>query len=116
MLHRNRIGRLSQVQYLLHYQIKRNHSLDTLVLAGLTSHHCVNTTARMSGNLGFRTIVVSDATAAYDRTGPDGVYWTADQVVLFGLLAHLLKVHSVSLACINEEFASVVSTKELLKL
>jgi nicotinamidase-related amidase len=56
----------------------------------------------MSGNLGFRTIVVSDATASFNRTGPDGIHWTADQV------------HSVSLANLHGEFATIVKTEQLL--
>jgi nicotinamidase-related amidase len=69
-----------------------------LVIVGLTTNHCVSTTARMAGNLGFATWVVSDATAAFDRIGPDGVEYPAEQV------------HSIALADLHGEFATVVDT------
>ena len=34
---------------------------------------CVATTVRMAGNLGFEVFVVEDATATFDRRGPDGI-------------------------------------------
>jgi len=82
----------------------RAQQIDTVIITGLTTDHCVSTTARMAGDLGFQTYLVSDATATFDRTGPNGEVYRAEDV------------HGLSLASLHGEFATVVDTAGLLQL
>ena len=81
----------------------RQSDYDTVIIAGLTTDHCVSATARMAGDLGFNTFVVSDATATFDRLGPDGKLNDAEAV------------HMISLASLQDEFATITDTESLLK-
>jgi len=84
-------------------RVLHERNLDTLVIVGLTTPHCVSTSARMAGNLGFQVYVVSDATAAFALTGPDGRVYSAEEI------------HAVSLATIHNEFAQVLDCATVLR-
>lgn len=77
--------------------------IDTLVMAGIQTDHCLSTSARMAANLGFRTVVVSDASATFDRTGPDGKRYAADLM------------HATALTSLHGEFATIASSAEVLE-
>lgn len=80
----------------------RQQGLAGIVVAGITTNHCCETTARVGGNLGHQVVFALDATHTFDRTAPDGSAVSADE---------LMRVTGANL---HGEFATVVSTRQLL--
>ncbi len=81
----------------------RKRGISCLVVCGVITNNSVEATARMAGNLGYETYVVSDATATFDKQDFDGRPRSAEEV------------HAMALANLQGEYATVVSTAQLLR-
>ena len=73
-----------------------------VVVTGVQTNFCCETTARMAGNLGYDTIFVIDATHTFDLAAYGGGTITADE---------LARVTATNL---DGEFGTVVTTADLL--
>ncbi|MFI6085292.1 cysteine hydrolase family protein [Streptomyces sp. NPDC051217] len=75
-----------------------------LVMAGIQTNMCVETTSRMAGNLGYEVLVPFDATYTFGQKGPWGWELTAQE---------LARATAVSLH--GGGFARVVTTDEVVQ-
>lgn len=75
---------------------------ERLVIVGVSTNISVESSARSAGNLGFDTVVVADATFAFDKTDYADVRRSAAEV------------HAMSLANLDGEYATIVDTAQLL--
>jgi nicotinamidase-related amidase len=82
----------------------RDSGSQDVVIVGAITNNSVEATARVSGDLGFRTIVVSDATFTFGRQDFDGRLHPAEEV------------HAMSLANIDGEYAHICTTGEVLQM
>jgi nicotinamidase-related amidase len=73
-----------------------------VVIAGLTTEHCVSSTARVAADLGFEVTVVADASACFGYTAFDGRWCGAEEI------------HRLALVALQDESAAIRSTAEVL--
>ncbi len=78
--------------------------IERVVICGATANHCVESTTRSAADLGYQPIYAADAVWTYGITGPDGAHHSANQV------------HSVSMATLEGEIASVEKTQDILRI
>jgi nicotinamidase-related amidase len=74
----------------------------TLLLCGVITNNSVEATARMAGNLGFKTYLVEDACFTFARPDWHGLPRTAEEV------------HAMSLANLHGEYCTVITTAEAI--
>jgi nicotinamidase-related amidase len=77
-------------------------NVSSVVITGFVTNNSVESTARMCGEIGFKTIVISDATAAFNRTGLDGSVYPSELI------------HQISLSNLSKEYAEITTTHELI--
>jgi nicotinamidase-related amidase len=74
-----------------------------LVISGITTNHCCETTARVAGDLGYDVLFALDATHTFDRMSPEGHVVAAEE---------LARTTATNL---HGEFATVMTTQQVLE-
>ena len=84
-------------------QMLERAGMRALFIAGAITNNSVEATVRMAGNLGFETYLIEDACFTFARLDFDGRLRTAEEV------------HAMSLANLDGEYCTVVSSDAVLQ-
>jgi nicotinamidase-related amidase len=84
--------------------ILRSAGIDSVVVCGMQTQKCCDTTVRAAQALGYRCYFVTDAVETFDLTGPDGLVVDRDEVA------------RVTFATLHNGFAEVLCLDELKQL
>ena len=79
------------------------HGVRRLIVSGIRTEQCCETTARHASDLGWEVDFVCDATLTFDMQQPDGRPLAADDIV--GRTATVLKDRFVTLCSVDEALA-----------
>jgi nicotinamidase-related amidase len=80
----------------------RENGIEDVVICGIQTNMCCETTARVAANLGFGMRFAIDATHTFDLVAPDGGTLTADELA------------RVTAANLDSEFGRVQTTADLI--
>lgn len=84
----------------LHYELMKK-KIAHLVVCGMMTHMCIDTTVRSAMDHGYKITLVSDGCATKD------LEW-------YGIKIPADTIQSVYMASLNQKFANVITSKELL--
>ena len=87
----------------LEVQLRRA-KISRLIIVGFFTNFCVETTTRMSGNLGFDTYLVEDCCSTSNRVGPDGIDRDPELV------------HAMTVANLHGEFCTAITCDDAISL
>jgi nicotinamidase-related amidase len=80
----------------------RGRGIDQIVICGIQTNRCCESTARVGCDLGYDVVFAVDATYTFDKTAPDGTAYTAEQL------------SAATAATLHDYFATVVTTDDLV--
>jgi len=81
----------------------RNHGIDRLIITGIRTEQCCETTTRHASDLGYKVVYATDATLTFPMVSESGrSFSTAEirertELVLAGRFAYVLKAEAVAL-------------------
>jgi nicotinamidase-related amidase len=81
--------------------VLRSAGIEEVVIAGMQTQHCCDTTTREASALGYRPLFVTDAVETFDLTGPSGDRVDRDDI------------NRITFATLSNGFATVLSFADL---